>query len=571
MNRFSNLFPVLMCLVMVISACAPASQTPQATSSSQNQKLESQLDEYLSRLSALGFHGSVLVAQHGEILLSKGYGVLDENGSDSITPETLFAIGSNTKPFTAAAILKLQDQGLLNVNDPISRFFTDVPADKSDISIHQLLTHASGLDHSGVFRGDFENVSRDDAVARILGSEPLFQPGTETSYSDYGFILLAAIVELASGKAYQEYMRTELFEPAGMSHTGWWGNDPVLKDQPIAIGYSEDQQRQSLANLPGPYWAIMGAGGMVSTVGDLYRWHRTVQQGEILSKESMEAYSSVQLRMDERGGEGYGWIVVDEPGRRFRASAGGNEQIGHNNVMRWQMDDDIVLIASSSNDKIKAEDVVPNLARIALDRPYQMPPKTVSIASSILDGYVGRYQLTNDNTLIVTRNGNELLVTGEGQTAFDMLFENQTGMDVQAAQSAVIKYLNSSGDSQLQLWKTRTAQRLGEFKEFKVLGTAAPHGSGEPWTYVSFEFERGEALTRWIVSPAGALQAAILETEPPYMVFLGQSENQFVPFSLSSQPSIQSITFPASQGATPKMTISLPTGQIEASKLNPTG
>lgn len=568
MNKHSNWFPVLMCLVLVFSACAPASQTPPVTPSTRNLELEDQFDEYLSRLSALGFRGSVLVAQNGEILLSKGYGALNKEESAPITSETLFAIGSNTKPFTAAAILKLQDQGLLNVNDPISRFIKDIPTDKENITLHQLLTHSAGLDHSGVFQGDFENVARDEAVERILASKLLFQPGTESSYSDYGFILLAAITELASGKSYQEYLRSELFEPAEMSHTGWWGNDPVLKEEPIATGYSEDRALRSLTTLPGPFWGIMGAGGMVSTVADLFRWHLALQEGKILSEESLEAYSSVQFRLDERGGEGYGWVVVDEPGRRFRASAGGNEEIGHNNVMRWQMDDDILLIASSSNDRIKAEDIVPNLARIALDRPFQMPPKIVAVEPTILDGYAGRYALTNDNALIVTRNGNELLLTGEGQAAFDLLFENQAAIDVESTQAAVINYLNSSVDPQLQRWKTRTAQTLGEFKEFKVIGTAAPHGNGEPWTYVSFEFERGNALTRWIVSPAGALQAAVLETEPPYVVFVPQSENQFVPFSLISQPSIQNITFPNREAEPLKMTISLATGQVEAQKVS---
>ena len=147
----------------------------------------------------------------------------------------------------------------------------------------------------------------------------------------------------------------------------------------------------------------MGAGGMVSSVGDLYRWQLAFQQGKVLSKESLQAYSSVQFRLDSRGGEGYGWIVSDEPGHRSRASAGGNPELGHNNVIRWFMDEDILLIASTSNDEIKAEDVVPNLARIVYDRPYQLPPKTVSVSSSILDMYIGRYQIAEGNTCCDTK------------------------------------------------------------------------------------------------------------------------------------------------------------------------
>ena len=549
----------LLGLALVASACAPMLGTPSVTATpSQEQEWEKELDVYLTRLSNLGFRGSVLVAHEGGIILSKGYGFLGPNGKDPITPDTLFAIGSNTKPFTAAAILKLQDQGLLNVNDSISRFFAAMPTDKARITIHQLLTHTSGLDSSGVFNGDFENVSRDDAVNRILKSPLLFPPGEGDSYSDYGFILLAAIVERASGKSYQEYMRSEILELAGMTQTGWWGSDPVLKGQSAA---------GSLSNLPGPYWALMGAGGMVSTVSDLYRWHQAMQAGKILSDASLHAYSRVQFRWDEKGGEGYGWTIIDEPGHRIRAHAGGTPQLGHNNVIRWHMDDDILFIASTSNDEIKAEDVVPNLARIVSHRPYQLPPLTVPVEASLLDQYVGRYQIADGNVLIVTRKADELLFTAEGQQAFDMLFKNDLGIDIQTAQTSVVKYLNAGTDAQLQQWKKQVSQRLGEFKEFRVLGTAAPYGNGEPWTYVSFVFERGNALTRWIVSPAGALQAAMLTTEPPYMVFLAQSERQFVPFSLNAQPSVQAVAFTMSAAGTAKMTISVPTGKFDAPKI----
>jgi hypothetical protein len=152
-----------------------------------------------------------------------------------------------------------------------------------------------------------------------------------------------------------------------------------------------------------------------------------------------------------------------------------------------------------------------------------------------------------------------------------MLFNIDRGVNVQEAQSAVVNFLNAADAGQLEQWKKQVSQRLGEFRQFKVIGTASPDGSGEPWTYVSFEFERGKALTRWIVNPAGALQAAVLDSEPPYMAFLAQSENQFVPFSLSSQPAIQGILF-STDGAGPvRMTISVPAGQIDALKLISTG
>lgn len=376
LDRLAKWMPPVIILAFVTSACAPApaSPTSAAAPSPAAKGLEEKLDEYLRRLSGLGFSGSVLVAEKGKIVLSKGYGLLDQSGAAPITPETVFAIGSNAKPFTAAAVLKLQDQGRLSVNDPVRRFLPDAPPDKAEITLHQLLTHSSGLAHSGVFSGDFENVSRPEAVSRILQSKLLFSPGVDSSYSDYGYILLAAIIELASGRPYRDYLRTELFEPAGMTHTGWWGNDPVLKGQPMATGYSGKRVIGEIPTLPGPSWAIMGAGGMVSTVMDLYRWHLALQAGGVLSKESLEAYSVVQYRLDERGGEGYGWMVIDEPGQRARAHAGDNPHVGHSNVMRWFMDADVLFILSASNEEWNAEKVVPDLVKIYFGQRYGLQP-----------------------------------------------------------------------------------------------------------------------------------------------------------------------------------------------------
>ena len=568
---YSIFITTLIGFVLVITACVPATGTPLAISPVVNNELEMKLDEYLTRLSDLGFSGSVLIARQGEVLFSKGYGVLDGNPAHPITPDSVFALGSNTKPFTAAAILKLQDQGLLNVHEPLSRYLPDAPEDKAGITLHQLLTHSSGLDHSGFFNGDFDPVTREEAIERILYSELLFSPGAGSSYSDAGFILLAGLVEVVSGKTYQDYVRAEILEPAGMLHTGWWGNDATLKDQLTTPDGELEASMHSLVNLPGPYWAIMGAGGMVSTVNDLFRWQLALQQGKILSPEALQAYATVQVQRDERGGEGYGWVIVNRYDQWVRAHAGGTPQIHHNNVINWFMGDDIFVVASSNSQEIKAEDVTPNLNRIVFAQPYQLPPKKLKLDSSTLDGYVGRYQLAQDGALIITRQADKLLVTGEGQATFNMLFKSDLPIDTPAAQTAVINYLNSGKDAQLEAWKNKVSGRLGTFKQFRVIGTAAPFGSGEPWTYVSFEFENGDALTRWIVSPAGALEAALLETEPPYMVFLAESENEFVPFSLSSQPPIQAITFFTSAAGKPSLKVSLPARQLEALKLDPSG
>ena len=158
------------------------------------------IHEYLTRATAFGFSGSVLVARDGEIVLHAGYGKADRDAGVPVTPETVFDIGSITKQFTAAAILALEEEGKLRVEDPISRFFDEVPADKRAITVHLLLTHSSGL--RGGFGGDYQRMPRDSLVRLVLDSELLWAPGTRFRYSNEGYSLLGAIVEQLSGRSY---------------------------------------------------------------------------------------------------------------------------------------------------------------------------------------------------------------------------------------------------------------------------------------------------------------------------------------------------------------------------------
>ena len=165
-------------------------------------------------LTDAGFRGAVLVSRNGKVLLRKGYGMADRENGTAWAPDAVFSVGSITKQFTAAAILKLEAQGKLRVEDPIPRFLDEVPADKRAITIHHLLTHTSGLESD--FAGDYESVGRDEYAARALASKLRTAPGSQFFYSNAGYSLLGAIVEIASGKPYETYLAENLFLPAGM-------------------------------------------------------------------------------------------------------------------------------------------------------------------------------------------------------------------------------------------------------------------------------------------------------------------------------------------------------------------
>src|SRR5262245_40995200 len=266
-------------LTVLFAALASSAEAPAAPLVNPSD-LGARLDDWLKRA---GFEGSALVAQGSTVALRKGYGMSDREAGIAYDADTVFSLGSITKQFTAAAILKLEMQGKLKVEDPMARFLKAVPEDKKGITIHQLLTHTSGLESD--FADDFDPVGRDEYVARALASKLRSKPGEANHYSNAGYSLLGAIVEIASGQPYERFLRDNLFLPAGMKSTGYrlaaW--DP----KKIAVGYKDGERWGRLTDKPwakdGPYWALRANGAIHTTLDDVLKWHRALQGDAILS------------------------------------------------------------------------------------------------------------------------------------------------------------------------------------------------------------------------------------------------------------------------------------------------
>jgi len=175
---------------------------------------------YMTRLGKLGFSGTLLVEQDGSIVLSEGYGYSDRENKVAWSSKTIADIGSITKQFTAAAILMLEEDGKLSVNDPLSRHFNDVPDDKRDITLHQLLTHTSGIEDLED-AGDYDPIERDEFIRRIFAQPLASRPGESYSYSNAGYSILGAIIEKITGQTYEMFLRQRLFIPQKMQDTGY--------------------------------------------------------------------------------------------------------------------------------------------------------------------------------------------------------------------------------------------------------------------------------------------------------------------------------------------------------------
>lgn len=239
-------------------------------------------DSVLRGLEAQGFSGVALIARNGEIILRNGYGMADRAAGARMSPSSIVQIGSNTKDFTVVAIRQLELAGKLRLDDSISRYFPDVPADKRGITLGHLLRHRAGFDrHLG---GDFEAVDRETMIARALRARLLFAPGDSSSYSNIGYSLLAAVIEQVSGKSYDEYVRDHITGPLGLRETGFLL--PGVDRARLAHGYDGDRDTGTMLDRPhapdGPYWNLRGNGGMLSTVGEMHRFYQALFNTERL-------------------------------------------------------------------------------------------------------------------------------------------------------------------------------------------------------------------------------------------------------------------------------------------------
>ncbi|MEO6224224.1 MAG: serine hydrolase domain-containing protein, partial [Vicinamibacterales bacterium] len=296
----------------------------------------SRVDDYLTRLVPYGFSGAVLIAMvpkggnwatDGRVVLKKGYGLANRETGLPYTVDMVSCIGSVTKQFTGAAIMKLEMMGKLKTADLISKHLPGVPADKADITIHHLLTHTAGF--SGDLGGsDEEPIERDALVARVLAAPLVSKPGEHFEYSNEGFALAGAIIERVSGQAYEAFLREHLFLPSDMADTGYQAPAWPLARLPIGYRADGDAWGRTFKNgwLPdGPGWYLRANGGIHASLDDLYRWHLALESTKILSAEARTKYFAGNA--PTVGGEqyAYGWgVQKSRRGGTVIAHNGGN-------------------------------------------------------------------------------------------------------------------------------------------------------------------------------------------------------------------------------------------------------
>ncbi len=330
------------------------------------------VEDYLGKLDKIGYSGSVLVALNGKPVISRGYGYSDIERRLKNSPDTISTIGSITKQFTAAAILKLEMQGKLSTDDKITKYFQNVPPDKADITIHQLLRHSSGL--IGGVGGDYEKITEAAFVEKVLSSTLRFPVGTRFSYSNVGYSLLAIIIEKVSGQSYEQYLYANLWKPAGMETTGY--TRPNFDKNLIAVGYRRDERwgktTEKEWEKEAPYLHLKGNGGILSTTGELLKWDQALLTDKILSSKAKEKYYHPELREDETGNSiyAYGWDVMKTSRNTRRVWHNGSNNVFYADFYRF-IDENVTIILMTNKWQNSFIDTGRVISNIIFDPNYE--------------------------------------------------------------------------------------------------------------------------------------------------------------------------------------------------------
>lgn len=329
------------------------------------------------------FHGTALVAENGKVIYKGAFGMANMEWNIPNTPDTKFRLGSITKQFTAMLTLQLVEQGKIKLDGKVSDYLPEYRKDVGEkVTIHHLLTHTSGIPSYTSQSGFFENVSRNpykvtDFVKKYASGDLEFEPGSKFSYNNSGYFLLGAIIEQVTGKPYEEVLKQNILDPAGMKNTGYDHYGTLLAKR--AAGYSKTPDGYTNApylDMSIPY----AAGSMYSTVEDLYLWDQALYADKLLTAQSKALWYKPFL-----ADYAYGWVVRnaafkqnDQPIQVITHGGGINGFT--TTIVRFPKEKHLIVMLDNTGTGY-LDRLSESIARILYNQPYEQPK--ISIAATL--------------------------------------------------------------------------------------------------------------------------------------------------------------------------------------------
>ncbi|WP_316780122.1 serine hydrolase [Pedobacter antarcticus] len=360
--------------------------------------------------------GTVLIARDKQVLYNKAFGKSNIELNIPMTVDNVFRIGSITKQFTAVAILKLIEEGKLNLLDEVTKFIPDYPSTGKTITIANLLSHTSGIKNYTGMSNFTKELKRTDLTPKALvglfkDETPDFNPGTAYQYSNSNYVLLGYIIELITGESYGSYIDKTFFQPLGMKNSYYDSSSRIIPQR--TSGYRHingEYENAEFLSMTLPY----AAGSLLSTTGDLLIWYNALMSGKVIPLSVLSpAHHSYQLNNGKLTGYGYGWEI---------GNVQGEVNIKHTGVVNGfvtyvsYLPAEKIFIAIFSNVENIGDLDIPGskIAGYLLGKPFNF--QRINISEDDLNVYQAVYHNEYDgNKIIACENGRLSFFTKGGQ------------------------------------------------------------------------------------------------------------------------------------------------------------
>ncbi len=415
---------------------------------SRAQHLEAQFDTLLDEPYGGTNPGvTALVYKDGDIIYRKAFGMANLELDVAMKPENVFEIGSITKQFTAVAILMLEEQGKLAIDDQLTKFIPDYPVHGKTITIHHLLNHTSGIKSYTGMAGFIEFAREDHSPEEIVDyfkNEPMdFDPGDDYVYNNSGYILLGHIIEKVSGKSYADFIQDHIFTPLKMTHSYYGSKTKLIPNR--AEGYSPNAdgwQKALPMSMTWPY----AAGAIMSNVDDMLLWHQAVHNNTLISKASKaKAFANSNLNNGKPINYGYGWAVNEINGSPTIEHGGGI--FGYTTAGLYAPEENVYVIVLTNRDGSHPGEIALNMTALALDKPFISSEAAISLTNEQLQKWVGNYIFDDEVLRSVTFEEGQLYSQREGSDKLEIfpvsehtfIFEDGTKRYVFSEENSVKK------------------------------------------------------------------------------------------------------------------------------------
>ena len=374
-----NLKIKLVLLALIVLSFSSYKQKEKSLTNSKS----NQYSKFISEMKSKGITtGNILVYENGEIVFQSSDGLRSIEPIDSLSLDSQFRLASVSKQFTGAAIMKLKQAGSIDYDQRVKTILTDFPHD--NITIKHLLHHTSGIaDYIKIINKNF--VPQESARRYILGNNEIleifydtnpklnFQPGEKFEYSNTGYLVLASIVEKVSNQHFRDFLKENIFEPIGMSHTTLYNyqesDDSNMPDR--VFGYKK-RKKEYMLNDYHLVNDVRGDGGIYSTLNDLYKWNMALINYKLLPKEYLDkAWSSGTLNNGKKTNYGFGWFLEDKSKPKAVSHAGG--WVGFVTYLYNEIETKSGYVILTNNSTDNAFDFKNVIDSIRADVPYVLP------------------------------------------------------------------------------------------------------------------------------------------------------------------------------------------------------